>query len=160
MATLVNHLWKPSKARTLIIDSFVPVPRGSAAIAPAPLGWPAKDPGDILDYQLSIEPALTGNTGDSIESVDIDIRPNEAGDLSLNNISADGCYVVLWLAAGQAGTTYVVTAKIALASGRTLQRSILLPVINLSVPSIPANAIQTALGDPLVDQDGNPILYN
>jgi hypothetical protein len=158
MATLVSHVWKPSKSRILSIDSFVPVPRGSAATAPTPLSWPSKDPGDILDYQLDIEPALIGNEGDTVDSVDIEVDPSQPGDLSLDNVLADGYKIVLWFSSGQAGVTYNVTAKVALASGRTLQRSILLPVVALSLPSVPANAIETSTDDPLTDQNGNPIV--
>jgi hypothetical protein len=158
MATLVSHVWKPSKTRTMTIDSFVPVPRGSTAAAPTLLSWPSKDPGDILDYQLDIEPALVGNEGDTINSVDIDVSPNQPGDLSLDNIAADGYKIVVWLSAGQAGVTYNVTVKAALASGRTLQRTILLPVVALSSLSAPENAIETTAQDPLTDQNGNPII--
>src|ERR1700733_6099145 len=124
MVTLVSHVWKPSKTRTLTIDSFVPVPRGSTATVPTMLSWPAKDPGDTLDYQLDIEPALVGNEGDTIDSVDIDVDPSQPGDLSLDNTAADGYKIVIWLSSGQAGVTYNVTVKAALASGRTIQRTI------------------------------------
>jgi hypothetical protein len=157
MATLVSHVWRPSTARIITIDSFVPVPRGSAATAPAPLCWPSKDPGDILDYQLNIGPALIGNEGDSIESADIAVSPSQPGDLSLDNITADGYKVVIWLSGGQAGVTYIITVRVALTSGRTLQRSILLPVVALSSPGGVANSIQTTTQDPLTDQNGNPI---
>jgi hypothetical protein len=158
MATLVSHVWKPSRTRTMTIDSFVPVPRGAVAAPPALLSWPAKDPGDILDYQLDIEPALVGNEGDTINSVDVDISPNQPGDLSLDNVAADGYRIVVWLSSGQAGVTYNVTVIAALSSGRTLQRTILLPVVALSSPSIPENAIETTTQDPLTDQNGNPIV--
>jgi hypothetical protein len=158
MATLVSHVWKPSKARSLTIDSFVPVPRGSVATTPMPLSWPPKDPCDILDYQLDIEPAVIGNEGDAIDSVDIDVDPSQPGDLSLDNVTADGYKIVIWVSSGQAGVIYTVTIKAALSSGRTLQRSVLLPVLALSTPSIPANAIETTTQDPLTDQDGNPIV--
>jgi|ERR1700677_4430751 hypothetical protein len=158
MATLVSHVWRPSKSRILTIDSFIPVPRGSIAIAPTPLCWPSKDPADTLDYQLDIEPALVGNEGDSIDSVDITIDPSQPGDLSLDNVSADGYKIVIWVSAGQASITYNITVKASLASGRTLQRSILLPVVALSLPSVPVNAIETTTQDPLTDQNGNPIV--
>jgi hypothetical protein len=158
MATLVSHVWKPSKARIITIDSFVPVPRGTTATAPTPLSWPSKDPGDILDYQLDIEPALIGNEGDAIESVDVNVVPSQPGDLSTDNITADGCRIVVWFSSGQAGTTYSVTALVTMASGRTLQRSILLPVVAMSLPSFPINAIETTTFDPLTDQNGNPIV--
>jgi hypothetical protein len=158
MASLVSHVWKPSNTRILTIDSFIPVPRGSAATTPSPLSWPSKDPGDILDYQLDIEPAIVGNKGDTINSVDIDVNPDQPGDLSVDNITADGYKIVIWLSEGQAGTTYTVTVKAALASGRTLQRSMLLPVVALSFPSIPVNALETTTQDPLTDQNGNPLV--
>jgi hypothetical protein len=158
MATLISHIWKPSRARTITIDSFVPVARGSTAVAPSPLSWPSKDPGDILDYQVDIEPALIGNEGDTIESVNVDIEPSQPGDLSLDNIGADGYRIVVWLSGGQAGITYSVTVKAILASGRTLQRSMMLPVVAMSYLPAPANAIQTTTRIPLTDQNGNPIL--
>jgi hypothetical protein len=159
MTTIVTHVWKPARTRIITIDSFVPVPRGSAAVAPAPLSWPVKDPSDVLDYQLEIAPALVGNDADTIDSVDLDIEPSQPGDLSLDNTLADGSKVVLWLSGGQAGTTYTVTVKVSLASGRVLQRAILLPVLSLSSTASPANAIETSADVPLTDQNGNPILY-
>jgi len=158
MVTSVAHVWKPSKTRIIKIDSFVPVPRGSAAVAPAPLSWPSKDPGDILDYQIDIEPALIGNEGDTISGVDIEIAPSQPGDLSLDNIAADGNKIVLWLSSGQAGVTYDISVRVALVSGRALQRSVLLPVVALSLPSVPANAIETSTRISLTDQNGNPIV--
>jgi hypothetical protein len=107
---------------------------------------------------LNIEPALVGNDADTIESVDADASPSQAGDLSIDSISADGFKIILWLSAGQAGTTYAVTIKVTLASGRTLQRSLLLPVIALSTPVVPADAIQTLTQDAITDQDGNSIV--
>src|SRR5690242_4684389 len=136
MATLVSHVWKPSKSRTITIDSFIPVPRGSSVSVPALLSWPSKDPVDILDYLLDIEPALVGNEGDTLDSVDIDIEPSQPGDLALDNVAADGYKIVVWLSSGQAGVTYNVTVKAILASGRTIQRTILLPVVALSTPSV------------------------
>ena len=159
MPTLVSHVWKPSKARSITIDGFIPSPRGSSTATPAPLNWPSKDPGDTLDYQLNIEPALTGNEGDCVESVDIDINPAQPGDLSADTVTADGYIIVLWMSGGQAGTTYTVTIRASLASGRVLQRSMFLPVIALSLPSVPVNAIQTTARDALTDQSGNPIIH-
>jgi len=157
MSTFIPHVWKPSDARTIVIDTFVPVPRGSAAVVPALLSWPSKDPGDVLDYQLDIGPALYGNESDAIEGVDVSIDPDQSGDLVMTNALADGCKVVMWLSGGQAGTTYTVTIKVELASGRTILRSILLPVLQLSSIFSPVGAIDTSVNDPLTDQDGNPI---
>jgi hypothetical protein len=158
MSTPATHVWKPSAARTVVLDSFIPVPRGSAAIAPPPLNWPTKDPMDVLDYKFDITRAVAGNSGDSIATIDATIEPNNPGDLTMNSATADGTVAVLWLADGQTGTIYTVTLIITTVNGRTIQRSILLPVINLSVPPISPNALMTDTGVVLTDQNGNPIL--
>lgn len=158
MPTVIPHVWKPSNTRILTIDSFVPVPRGSSAFSPYPLNWPSKDPADSLDYQLDIEPAIVGNQGDTIDSVDVDVSPNQPGDVSVDNVVADGYRVIIWMSAGVAGVTYSVTLKINLASGRVLQRSMLLPVVALSSRSAPVSAIESTTRDPLTDQNGNPII--
>lgn len=158
MPTPATHVWKPSTARTVVLDSFVPVPRGSAAVAPSPMNWAAKDPVDVLDYRFDITPALLGNDGDGIATLDVSIEPANPGDLALSGATADGTVAVLWLSGGQAGTVYTVTLAITTLNGRTITRSILLPVLNLSVPPIPGNAIVTETGIILTDQNGNPVL--
>ena len=158
MSTPVSHVSKPSSARTVVLDSFIPVPRGAAAAAPPPLNWPTKDPGDVLDYGFDISPALVGNPGDGIATLDVTIAPNNPGDLSMISASADGSVAIFWLSAGQPGTVYVITIVIGTTSGRTLQRSVLLPVLYLSTPAVPPTAIQTSTGLIITDQNGNPVL--
>lgn len=160
MTNPVSHIWKPSSARIVVIDSFVPVPRGSVAAAPPPLNWPTKDPQDVLDYQLDIAAAVTGNSRDAIATLSVSIMPNGAGDLALDSASADGTSAILWLSGGQAGTVYTVTLLLTTTNGRAIQRSILLPVLQLSIPNIPANALQTSAGVILTDQNGNPVLVS
>ena len=158
MTTPATHVWKPSTARTVVLDSFVPVPRGSAAIAPPPLNWAAKDPSDVLDYQLDIGPAVAGNDGDSIATLDVEVAPNNPGDLAINSTTTDGNVAVLWLSGGQSGTVYTVTLMITTVNGRGLQRSVLLPVLSLSAPPIAPNTLQADTGRALIDQNGNPVL--
>jgi hypothetical protein len=158
MSTLAVHVSKPSIARTVILDAFIPVPRGSTAVAPAFLSWPTKDPSDVLDYQFNISPALIGNEGDSIAALDVSINPSNPGDLALNEAQVDGSSAVLWLSGGQAGTVYTITILLSTTSGRTLQRSILLPVLSLSAPPTPDDAVDVSTGVVLTDQNGNPIL--
>jgi hypothetical protein len=158
MPTPAAHVWKPNNARTVVLDAFIPVPRGSAAVAPPPLNWPAKDPTDVLDYQFDISPAVVGNPGDTIAALDVTIEPNNPGDIVLNSVTVDGNVAVLWLSGGQAGTVYLLTLVITTINGRTIQRSILLPVLRLSVPAIPPNALVTDSGIVLTDQNGNPVL--
>jgi hypothetical protein len=160
MATPALHLWKPSHARTATIDSFIAVPRGSTATAPPPLNWPTKDPGDILDYILDIGPAIIGNNGDGIATLDISSSPSNPGDLTIQRSETDGSRIVLWLAGGQAGTIYTVTFTISTMGGRSLVRSVLLPVLLLSVPLVPTDALLIGSGTALTDQNGNPILLS
>ena len=160
MATPATHIWKPSNARFVTIDSFIAIPRGTTAVAPPPLNWPAKDPGDILDYILDIAPAIVGNDGDGIATLDVSVSPSNPGDLIIQSSSTDGSRVVLWLSGGQASTVYTLTFNISTLSGRSLLRSVLLPVLLLSVPLIPANALLTGSAGALTDQNGNPVVLS
>jgi hypothetical protein len=157
MTTVTTHLWRPSAARYLQIDGFVPVPRGPLVPPAAPLVWPVKDPGDTLDYVFDIAPALTANPGDTISTIDVAISPDAVGDLSLMSAAADGTRAVLWLSGGQALTTYVVTLTIATAGGRTLARSIALPVAALATVVAAPSALTTQSGQPLTDPTGTPL---
>ena len=158
MSTIAAHIWKPSESRVVVLDSFVPVPRGATFSAPAPLNWPAKDPEDVLDYQFDISPAVIGHDGDGIATLDVTARPNSAGDIEITNVSADGARAIMWVAGGQSGTVYTVTISITTTSGRAVNRSILLPVVSLATPAVLHNAIQTSEGLMLTDHTGNPIL--
>jgi hypothetical protein len=158
MPTIASHACIPSVARTITLDAFVPVPRGTSPTPPATPSWPLKDPGDTLDYQFDIAPAIIGNDGDAISTLDITIVPAEAGDLALNSTTADVTRAVLWLSSGQAGTTYTVTLTIGTQNGRTIARSVLLPVAALATPAALDDTLLTSDGTPLVDQNGNPIL--
>jgi hypothetical protein len=158
MSTPASHLWKPSQARLVTIDSFMPVPRGTTAVAPPPLNWPTKDPGDVLDYILDIGPAIVGNDADSIATLGVTISPSLPGDLTTQSMTTDGSQIILWLSNGQAGTVYNITFSITTVNGRALQRTIMLPVLLLSVPPAPAGALLTGSGLALTDQNGNPIV--
>lgn len=158
MPTPATHAWRPSTARSVVLDGFVPVPRGVVPAAPAALVWPAKDPGDVLDYEFDVRAALVGNGGDSISTIDVVITPSNAGDLVLNSAAADGGVVVLWLALGQPGTTYTVQVTVGTANGRTINRSILLPVQALAAPPVPTAVLTTDTSSVVTDQNGNPIL--
>lgn len=157
MPTTASHVWKPSSARTVTLDAFVPVPRGTTPSAPAPPSWPIKDPADFLDYQFDIAPALIGNDGDAIATLDIAISPANPGDLALTATAADGGRAVLWLSAGQPGITYSVTLTIGTQAGRTIARSVLLPVAALATQVMAVDGITTNVGTSLTDQNGSPI---
>jgi hypothetical protein len=158
MSSPANNVWIPSHARVVTVDSFIPVPRGTTAVAPPPLNWPTKDPGDILDYILDIGPAIIGNDGDRIATLDVSSAPSNPGDLVIQSSTTDGSRIILWLSSGQAGTVYTLTFAISTINGRSLQRSVLLPVLLLSVPEVPAGAVLIGTGTMLTDQNGNPVL--
>ncbi len=157
MPTPATHVWRPSAARTITLDTFVPVPRGTTAQPPAPASWPLKDPNDLLDYQFDITPALIGNDGDAIATLDVVISPSAPGDLALVSMAADGSRAVLWFSSGQSGTIYTVTLTIGTEAGRTIARSVLLPVIALATPAGSTATLLTETGVSVTDQNGNPI---
>jgi hypothetical protein len=157
MTTPASHLWRPSNARYLQIDGFIPMPRGPQVPPPLPLVWPAKDPGDTLDYVFDITPALTANPGDGISTLDVVISPDNPGDLAMASCTADGARAVLWLSGGQAETTYTVTISMTTAAGRALVRSVALPVVTLSSVPAAVNALETPAGQPLTDPTGTPL---
>lgn len=158
MPTVAARVMRPSNARRVVLDGFVPVPRGSLAVAPSPLSWPAKDPDDVLDYELDISAALAGHDSDSIASIDVVIAPSGDNELTLRSSAADGAVAVLWFAGGSVGTVYSVQVTIGTAAGRTIGRAIYLPVLALVSAAAPASGLTTANGAVLTDQAGNPIL--
>lgn len=158
MTTTAVHLWKPSGSRIITIDSFIPVPRGGSVSTPLPLHWAAKDPQDVLDYQLDISPALVGDEGDFIASIDVACSPNGPDDLAITSSAADGSRVVIWISGGIAGIVYTITIDVTTTNGRRLQRGILLPVVSLAEPGGAVSTIEVSTGVTLVDHNGNPVL--
>lgn len=158
MATTASHIWRPSASRVLVLDGFVPGPRGYTAYAPVPLRWPAKDPADILDYQLDIAPALAGNDGDGISTIDVLVTPTDEGDLRLISSGADGTRAVLWFQGGISGVAYNITVMIGTETGRAISRSVLLPVVSLASQQASNLPLTTEGGAILVDSDGVPLI--
>jgi hypothetical protein len=157
MSTPATYSWQPTTSRVVVVEGFGPFPRGVLQTPPPPLIWPAKDPGDVLDYVFDLTDALAGNDGDTIATLDVSIYPNNTGDLSLRSSSADGDLAILWLAGGIAGTTYAVTVVVGTNSGRVVSRTVSLPVEALTTPVVPANDITDQTGAPLTDQTGAPL---
>ncbi len=158
MPSAATHVWKPSESRLVTIDSFVPVPRGGSLTPTLPLNWAAKDPSDVLDYQVDISPALLGDEGDAIAMLDVSVSPNGPGDLLITSSLADGSRVVIWVSGGHAGTVYTVTIDVATSSGRRLQRAVLLPVVSMADPTSITGVIEVSSGVTLTDHNGNPLL--
>ncbi len=158
MSETLPRVWRPSSARRVVLDGFAPVPRGTSQMAPPLLAWPAKDPADVLDYELDITAAVAGHEADSIAAVSVLPSPAGAGHLQVGEIAADGRVAVMWLSGGQAGTTYRLQITVTTASGRVLGRAVALPVLPLAAQAAPTGALQTPGGAIITDEDGNPIL--
>lgn len=157
MATTAQHVWRPSAARVLVLDGFLPVPRGTLPISRVLPSWPAKDPADVLDYQFDIAPALSGNDGDAVSTLDVAITPAAPGDLQLVSAAADGARAVLWLGGGEGGTVYTVTLTIGTQAGRSLSRSVLLPVQLLALGGAVTSGLAADTGAALLDDLGQPL---
>lgn len=160
MATPAQHVILPSRVRTIVLDGALPRPRGAPTAGPGQCrlpAWPTKDPADVLDYAFDIAPALCGNPGDAIATLDVTIEPSNPGDLSLASAAADGLRCVLWLQGGRPGTNYTVTLKVGTQNGRVLARSVILPVVGLSNAVTTPEALLTETGAPLLDELGQPI---
>ena len=157
--TAVPQVWRPSGARTVALDGMLPLPRGVVPSDVPPLVWPAKDPGDVLDFALDATAALAGDTTDRIATVAVTLVPQaSSADLQLGNIVADGAVVVMWLSSGQAGTVYSVQVTMSTLNGRIIGRTVLLPVQEMAAVAPPAGVLTTEVGAIVTDQNGNPIL--
>ena len=155
MPTPAPHVWRPGAARTVVLDA-TPVPRGAPARAPALPSWPAKDPADVLDYQFDILPGA--HDTDGVATLDVSIAPAAPGGLQLVSAAADGGRAVLWLGGGRAGTTYAVTLTLGTQAGRTLARTVLLPVLQLTAVPPGADALLTEAGEPVQAEPGQPLI--
>lgn len=151
-------VWHPSNARRVVLDGFSPVPRGGTGRSPSILIWPEKDPFDVLDYEIDIGPAVLGNEGDGIVAINITTTPSASGDITVTRVAADGNIAAVWISGGNPGTIYVAQVTITTTNGRSLHRSILLPVQALAGTTVPSSILTTSTGAIVTDQNGDPIL--
>jgi hypothetical protein len=63
----------------------------------------------------------------------------------------------MWFGAGFAGTNYAVTVTIGTNSGRTIGRTVILPVLSLATPPVPSDAITDQTGAAITTQTDQPI---
>ncbi|HET9019595.1 MAG TPA: hypothetical protein VFN46_08415 [Acetobacteraceae bacterium] len=155
----VSQVARPAAARMVALDPPLPLPRGVVPADVPPLVWPAKDPGDALDYLLDATSALAGDTTDRIATVAVTVVPQtSAADVQVGRVAADGAVAVLWLSSGQAGTVYAIQVALTTQNGRSIGRTVLLPVQEMAAVAPPAGVLTTAAGAVVTDQNGNPIL--
>lgn len=161
MATTVSQVWQPSTARSVSLDGLLPLPRGVLPADLPPLVWPAKDPGDVLDYELDISAAFAGDPTDAVSTVSVTIVPNlSSADVQVGRVVAQGAVAVLWLSSGQVGTVYSVQVSVGTVKGRVIGRTVLLPVQQLAAVQPPASPLTSDAGTIITDQNGNPILVS
>jgi hypothetical protein len=87
------------------------------------LRWPAKRPSEILDYTVDWSNSLRGET---IRQCVFDVPP---GLVKLSE-SAQERTTRLWLAGGVDGACYTISNRIRTNSGRSLEQSIDLPIVD------------------------------
>lgn len=158
--------WRPSNARYVQLDGYLPLPRGAAPPSTAPLSWPPRDPSDVLDYEIDAGQALLGNDGDTLTGVSVSVLPPE--ELLPGQTFVDGQTAIVWFSGGVAGTTYVVQATLSTAAGRTINRAILMPVQSLGTAPAQAattgasaqSALTTSAGVVVTDQNGAPVVVS
>lgn len=159
MPVAVPQVWRPSSARAVALDAPLPLPRGVLASDLPPCAWPAKDPGDVLDYEIDAAAVLAGDPSDQVATVDVAIAPQLSTlDLRLGRVVADGASAVLWLSGGQAGVTYAVQVSLGTLKGRVVGRTVLLPVRAMAAAPPATLPLAAEDGAVVTDQNGNPIL--
>jgi hypothetical protein len=89
----------------------------------ATLKWPKKDPDDVLDYVIDWTALLDG---DPITSVSHEMD----AELTKGVETFSDTQTVVWISEGLPGNTYMVTATITTAGGRTFERSVQLVVVD------------------------------
>ena len=159
MPIAVQQVWRPSTARSVALDALLPLPRGALPADLPPLAWPAKDPGDVLDYELDASAVLAGDPNDRVATVAATVLPNASpADVQVGQAAADGAVAVLWLSGGQAGTVYAVQVSLGTLKGRVIGRTVLLPVRQMAAVAPPSLPLTAETGVVITDQNGNPIL--
>lgn len=84
------------------------------------LRWPRKDPSDVLDYQINWAAALETDT------IASSVWTAPSG-FTVNSSTFNSTTTTVWLAGGTAGI-HSITNRITTAGGRTIERSVELPV--------------------------------
>lgn len=87
-----------------------------------------KDPDETDAFFVDWSTRLTG--GDTI-TASAWPEVDDGVTVVLDSFDADGAFTTAWVSGGQAGQTYSLTNRISTAQGRTLDRTIGIPVENL-----------------------------
>lgn len=159
MSQAVSSVWQPSTARAVALDGYFPLPRGVVPSDLPPPSWPAKDPVDVLDYEVDASAVIAGDPTDQVATVAVAIIPqNSVADVQVGRVLAKGAVAVIWLSSGQAGTVYSIQITIGTLKGRVIGRTVLLPVQALATQAPPTSSLLAEDGSVITDHNGNPVL--
>jgi hypothetical protein len=89
------------------------------------LQWDAKDPNEVLDYQIDWGERLA--EGETISTSNWTISGSDSS-LTEDSKSISGENTVIWLSAGTLGVTYTLTNRIVTSGGRTMDQSVRLKI--------------------------------
>lgn len=111
----------PATSRTLLLPEY----NGATLGLSWPLIWPAKDPGETVDYSLNIGGWLQ-EIQDTVATLNVSWSPN---DLSVLTASARNGILTVVVSGGVAYQTYEVTFTVtSTLYNETLTRTVQLPV--------------------------------
>jgi hypothetical protein len=131
--------WTPSSARTIALAEFAGSPRPGRETHPPQLRWPAKQPGDVLDYSLDISAWLADATDAPVRVTATPIAVTLA-DVAISQVVITGGLVTTWLTGGAPGTDYAINVTIETLAGRKVNADCLIYALaGLPAPSPPSN---------------------
>jgi len=142
--------WTPSASRTLMVPAPTPY-RGLLAVR-GPLIWPAKAPGDVLDFVLDPSDWLADI--DDVLATGVPTLPPPQSDVDLTALwwgPLNGMFVI-FLAGGTSGATVTVNVRLAARRGAQCDLAVTLPISTGAAPS--------SLPTPSVLPNGCPVSPN
>jgi len=103
--------------------------------------WPAKDPGDVLDYSVDLSAWLADAAGDSFATITVTPEATTPGDLAILMLSANNNsgLITCWLGYGIEYDDYTMDITVLTVGGRTLDFSISLFIQSGPEIPLPAN---------------------
>jgi len=89
---------------------------------PMPLTWPAKDPDEVLDYEIDWTARLAGDTitSSAWTAPDGIIKTDESNTTTTATI---------WLSGGTDGETYSILNRVVTAGGRTMDQTVTIKIV-------------------------------
>lgn len=86
--------------------------------------WPAKDPDELLDYEIDWSKRMPASDTISISTWSVPAGLNQVAQ----SVIESGKVAVVWIAGGTVGELYPVLNTVVTAEGRTMQQTVRLKV--------------------------------